>query len=70
VDLDDLDVPRLSAREQEETDIHDQAWRTATHWHALRTAGVPWLVAALLLVRGMATVSLHGQLAGEYDEDE
>lgn len=49
--LADLDLARQADHDQIETDTDLDAFGAASYWQALRRYGVPWLVAALLVVR-------------------
>lgn len=49
--LDDLDAPRRAEHERIEVDAVDAAFADAAYWRALRSEGMPWILATLLTIR-------------------
>lgn len=55
MDFDDLDFSRQAERDQIDTDVDDAAYESASYWRALRRHGVPWPLAAVLVIRAQTT---------------
>lgn len=67
----DLDLARQAEHDRIETDTDLDAFEAASYWQALRRYGVPWLVAALLVIRRVGVPSVVVQVgAGEGEEGE
>lgn len=69
--ISDLDLARQAEHDRLETDADLDAFGAASYWQALRRYGVPWLIAAVLVVRQAGAPSVVVQFAdGEGEEGE
>ncbi len=67
MDFDDLDFSRQSERDQIDTDADDAAYGSASYWRALRRHGVPWPLAAALVIRAATTSSVVARVVADQD---
>lgn len=65
----DLDLARQAEHDRIETDSDLDAFSAASYWRALRSYGVPWIIAAMLVVRRDGAPSVVVQFAESEGED-
>jgi len=57
-----LDARREQFAEQADTEAWEAAYNTAAYWRALKAEGVPWWLAAVLVIRNQATLALTARV--------